>query len=142
MQRTAAMRHRASRRDRAEHVAEPQCVLYCFPDTATLTPYVEASQPQCLGITPSTMDACVRALVGQLAGRRLGCSGIEMIVQVTVARALRACQPDIPRYRAQYIVGHYTRRVVRYAVMRAPQTAMPPLSLSAHFSETGIFVME
>ena len=126
----------------AELVASSQSILYCFPRADALTTYLRAFSPRFIDLAPETVRAIVSALANQLAQRKLARPGIDALVHMTVTRCIRAHSPDMPRHHAEYVLDHYAKRVVRYAVALAPRELLPPVCLATHFSETGIFVME
>lgn len=115
--------------------------LYCMPAAAALEKYLCQYFPECLELPDAVYAACARAVAAQLGCRRLAQRGIELLAALAVHRAL-APWPDIPHARAVYAAHHYARWAVRFAQMRAPRVALPPMQLATHFSDPGIFVME
>lgn len=125
-----------------ELVTSAQYLLYCFPREDALMAYFTTVSPRFVDLSPAVENAIVTALTRQLAQRKLTHEAIGVVVTIAARRCITQHAPDMPKHHVKYVIDHYITRAVRFAVSRTPSEPLPPMCLDAHFSQTGIFVME
>lgn len=116
--------------------------LYRMPAPRDIEQYLLSHATDHLDLPETALSACSTAVATQLGNRSLAQTGIEALTTLTVNRTLAVLLASIPSDWVAYTANSYAMWAVRFAKARAARTEMPSVNLSAHHSETGVFVME